>query len=185
MCWPLRVAAADQILPDAPGRFGTVRREDVHTGVDLYCDRGAVVQAMEDGEVVAVEPFTGAWCPGAAASPWWNDTAIVLVQGASGVLGYGEVAPGSSIVQTGDHVRSGDALGRVDVPVLRRFKGRPTVMLHLERYQALPTAQDGSHTLWWRRDTPQPALLLDPTPLLAPLATGAFSLADYTGARFR
>lgn len=177
LCWPLRIPTAERLLPDAPGQFGTVRRHDVHTGVDLYCVPGTLVQAMEDGVVLAVEPFTGAWCPGEDASPWWNDTAIVLVQGASGVLGYGEVTPDSLLVQAGECVCSGQALARIEVPVLKRHKGRPTVMLHLERYaQLYSSVSTGSHTLWWPQGTPQPPLLLDPTPLLLPLSTGQFSL---------
>jgi hypothetical protein len=42
-----------------PGAFAARRRHDVHTGVDLYCSEGEPVLAVEDGDVVNVEPFTG------------------------------------------------------------------------------------------------------------------------------
>ena len=54
--WPLTAAP---LFPDEPGQFGTRRVEDVHTGVDLYCELGTEVRAVEAGEVVALEWFTG------------------------------------------------------------------------------------------------------------------------------
>jgi hypothetical protein len=86
-CWPL--PNVPKLLPDTPGRFGAVRKHDVHTGVDLYCAVSTKVVAVEAGEVVVIEPFTGP----DAASPWWLSTEAVLVEGASGVVVYGEVHP--------------------------------------------------------------------------------------------
>jgi hypothetical protein len=97
--WPL--PNVPKLLPDTPGRFGAVRKHDVHTGVDLYCAVSAKVVAVEAGEVVAIEPFTGP----DAASPWWLSTEAVLVEGASGVVVYGEVHPE---VQVGDQLEAGD-----------------------------------------------------------------------------
>jgi hypothetical protein len=101
--WPL--PNVPKLLPDTPGRFGAVRKHDVHTGVDLYCAVSAKVVAVEAGEVVAIEPFTGP----DAASPWWLSTEAVLVEGASGVVVYGEVHPE---VQVGDQLEAGDRGGR-------------------------------------------------------------------------
>ena len=55
--WPLWCGPAE--LPDEPGRFGTVRKHEVHTGVDLYTYPGMPVLAVEAGVVVAIEKFTG------------------------------------------------------------------------------------------------------------------------------
>jgi murein DD-endopeptidase MepM/ murein hydrolase activator NlpD len=149
-CWPL--ARRELPPPSAPaaGAFGAVRRHDVHTGVDLYAEEDAAALAVEDGVVVAVEDFTG---PG-AGSPWWLDTQAVLVEGASGVVLYGEVHPA---VGVGDVVRRGDVVGRVR-RVLRHDKGRPTAMLHVELH-----ARGTRASAWWRHGEPRPAALLDPT----------------------
>lgn len=149
--WPL----PDRPLAwsDAPGQFGAVRRHDVHTGVDLYCPAGSLVVAVEGGAVVAVEDFTGP----DAGSPWWLPTQAVLVEGASGVVVYGEVAP---LVAPGDRVEAGGPVGAV-LRVLRRDKGRPTAMLHLELM--VPGSRA---TVWWRLGQDWPAPLLDPTPRL-------------------
>lgn len=80
--------------------------------------------AVEEGEVVAVIPFTGPQIK----LDHWLDTDAVLVEGKSGVIIYGELDPS---VQLGQKVRAGDSLGSVK-RVLRHDKGRPTSMLHLE-----------------------------------------------------
>ena len=139
--------------PDAPGRFAAVRRYDMHTGIDLYAPPGTEVVAVERGKVVLVEDFTGP----RAGSPWWHDTQAVLVEGASGVVCYGEMTP---IVKLGAEVERGDLLGHVE-RVLRRDKGRPTSMLHVELYR--PGTRETVH---WDLDEPQPEDLLDPTDLL-------------------
>jgi len=148
--WPLFEGPC--ALPDAPGGFGAVRRHDVHTGVDLYTYPGMPVLAVEDGTVVSVEKFTGP----DAGSPWWNDTQAVLVEGASGVVVYGEMIPLDK-VQVGADVLRGDCLGCVRT-VLRQDKGRPTTMLHLELMR--PGSRE---TVWWQHGEEMPACLLDPT----------------------
>lgn len=137
------------------GAFGTVRRHHVHEGVDLYaCDQDPVV-AMEDGVVVMVGPFTGL----KAGFPWWLDTDVVMVEGAHGVLAYGEILADAWSV--GDRVQAGDRMGRIS-PVLRHDKGRPRFMLHVERY--IPGIRESCGV--WPLNTPRPTGLLDPTPVL-------------------
>ena len=174
--WPL--AGATPLLPDAPGQFGAVRKKDIHTGVDLYCEVGTDVLAVEDGTVVLVEVFTG---PNTTPpSPWWNETHAVLIEGRHGVITYGEIQPS---VRVGDRVRGGQIIGRVASPVLKTFKGRPMVMLHFERM-----APQTRETFWWPLDTPRPAPLLDPTSLLtkvAGLKVQTFDLDEYNGTSFR
>lgn len=131
------------------GAFGVQRKHHIHEGIDLYCSSGAVVRAVERGIVVVVEPFTG---PN-AGSPWWLDTQCVLVEGASGVVVYGEIA---TEVPVGSVVDVGAPLGTV-ARVLRVNKGRPQDMLHLELH-APGTRQCPEWT------TERPATLLDPTP---------------------
>lgn len=151
--WPL--FEGDARLPDALGQFGAVRKYDIHTGVDLYTYPGMPVLAVEKGTVVAIEEFTG---PN-AGSPWWNPTEAILVEGASGVVCYGELAV-SSKLQVGSYVAREGFLGCVKT-VLRKNKGRPMTMLHLELYRPGTRA-----SVWWKHGEPQPSQLLDPTSYL-------------------
>lgn len=142
-------------LPMAPhpGGFGVQRKHHTHEGVDLYVPTGTPVWAVEPGEVVAVLPFTGPH----AGSPWWKDTYAVFVEGPSGVVVYGEVAPH---IKVGAKLLAGMILGVV-TPVLRQDKGRPMCMLHLELHQ--PGSRSAPE---WLVHDERPAVLLDPTPFL-------------------
>ena len=57
----------------------------------------------------------------------------MLVRCENFVFNYGEIIP-SQYVNVGDMVEEGDVLGWV-VPVLKKNKGRPMTMLHLEMYE--------------------------------------------------
>lgn len=140
-------------LPPHPGAFGVKRRNHTHEGVDIYCPVSTPVVSVEAGEVVAVVPFTGPH----AGLPWWLDTWAVFVEGPSGVVVYGEIAPH---IKVGTQVIAGTLLGVV-IPVLRNDKGRPRQMLHLE----LHTAGSRSAPEWLAHED-KPAVLRDPTPYL-------------------
>lgn len=174
--WPLVNVAP--IFPDAPGQFGAVRQYDIHTGMDLYCEVGTQVCAVEWGRVIKVEPFTG---PSAnPPTPWWNDTQAVLISGPNGILVYGEV---QAHVQEGQTVQGGDVIGVVGTPVLKTYKGRPMTMLHFEQMLRGSTA-----TLEWKLGEPQPDVLIDPTHLIMDAAGGqapTFDRATYDGKQFR
>jgi murein DD-endopeptidase MepM/ murein hydrolase activator NlpD len=139
------------------GAFGVKRKFDIHTGIDLYCKEGDGVIAMEDGEIIAIEWFTGE----PVGMPWWNDTKAIGIKGESGVINYGEVIPHEDL-KVGDKVVEGQLLGWV-TPVLKKDKGKvpSTSMLHVELY----TEYDGNWVLW-EVGTPQPNNLLDPTTML-------------------
>jgi hypothetical protein len=132
-----------QILPNinvnlkqipSENRFGAVRKHDIHTGIDIFCLPHSAVTAYEDGVIVNVCQFTGA----SVGSPWWRDTFAVLVEGESGVILYGEIMPHPKLqAWTEDkriEVKQGDILGSV-LQVLKRDKGKPMNMLHLELYE--------------------------------------------------
>lgn len=155
MAWPLRQFSEVPLAPH-PGSFGAVRKYDIHTGVDLYCPEGTEVLAAEPGVVLRIEPFTGT----AAGSPWWHDTMAALIEGASGVLVYGEIEPRPDLVP-GLEVEEGQVLGVVRT-VLRKDKGLPMTMLHFELFEK---GYRGD-TQWWRHGESQPSGLLDPTSLL-------------------
>ena len=181
--WPLR---SSPLLPDAPGRFGAVRRHDVHTGVDLYCEMNTEVLACEEGRVTNIVWFTGQHAPLPDGSPsaWWNDTKAVLVESDRHVIVYGELDPRFLFVEVGDRVHRGQVLGRICIPVLRNNKGRPMVMLHLE------CMSPGSfEPVWWLDAAQRPAELIDPTPFLTEAAKSylgsasvpVFDLSSYRG----
>lgn len=124
-----------------PGGFGTKRKYDVHTGVDLYCEDGDDVYSIEDGVVVDVVEFTGF-----EESPWWEDTWAIVIYGNSGYILYGEILPKLKI---GDHVKEGDLVGTVK-RVLKVDKGKnPPTMLHMELYNEYDTP------VWWKNDKPK------------------------------
>jgi phosphopantothenoylcysteine decarboxylase len=132
--FPLRNCSGIPI-EDHPGSFGIQRKHEQHTGVDLYTEDGETVHAMESGTVVSIEPFTGP----KDNSPWWNDTDCVLIEGASGVICYGEITP-SNWLKVGTHVSRGCSdIGKVK-RVLHEGKERPDIMghkpnmLHIELY---------------------------------------------------
>ena len=117
---------------DHPGSFLCKRKHHTHTGLDLYTKDGASVHAVEAGVVVGREAFTGPQ----DNAPWWNDTDCLLIEGASGVICYGEITPA---VKVGVRVNRGSYIGRVK-QVLKDGKERPdimghsTSMLHMEIY---------------------------------------------------
>lgn len=143
-------------LAGHPGAFGTVRSKHIHEGVDLYGESQEPVYALEAGVVVGRLPFTGP----AAGSPWWAETECLLVEGASGVLNYGEIL---SLVDlgVGDVVQAGQQIGEL-ATVLLEDKGRPRTMLHLERYMH-GTREPLKE---WALGTAQPPGLCDPSVLL-------------------
>ena len=142
-------------LPPHPGAFGVVRKHHTHEGVDLYCVEHEPVFAMESGVVVAIMKFTGPH----AGTPWWHDTFAVAVSGHHGVINYGEINPASNL-EVGAFVSRGQLLGNV-LTVLRKDKGRPRDMLHLELYEP-----DAKISQGWEVGGLKPRGLLDPTELL-------------------
>jgi hypothetical protein len=144
---------------------------------------GTRVVACEPGVVVAVNWFTGKNAPldDGTPSDWWNDTKAILVEGDSGVIVYGEVDPASIFVSVGDKVNAGDVLGEINIPVLKSFKGRPMVMLHIELL-----AHGSRNGPWWMAAELRPEGLLDPTAKLSECAPDCpvFDLARYDGVSF-
>ena len=167
--FPLDTYFNNRFIPVWPhlGGFGAVRKHEIHNGVDIYCENGVKVYAMEDGEVVEVGQFTGE----KVGSPWWNDTEYLIVKGHSGYITYGEIKVASDnimkvrLLKIGMKIKKGDHIGNV-VPVLkegkvrRDIKGHSRFMLHVE----LKTSLD--HTAGWQLNTERPKNLLDPTAYL-------------------
>jgi hypothetical protein len=137
-------------------RFGSVRKHDIHTGVDIYCAEETIVIASEPGEVISVEQFTGR----DVGSPWWNDTWAVVIKTETHYALYGEILPYIFLDKT---IRAGQPIGAV-IPVLKKDKGiNPLTMLHFEMYTETPVA------LEWKLGEPKPTNLIDPTEYLLKL----------------
>lgn len=140
-----------------PGAFGAKRKHDFHTGVDLYCEEGQAIYAVEDGIVVKNDIFTGT----EVGFPWWRTTWAVMIEGESGVVNYGEL---SSELILCDKIKRGDVIGNVKQVLFshkKRFDiiGHNTSMLHVELYK--PNSRD--FALW---ENEKPENILDPTPFL-------------------
>lgn len=136
--------------PIDKGKFGAIRKHDIHTGIDFYCENGDKVYCIEDGVVLKNIPFTGSL----AGSEWWCDTNAVLVKGASGVILYGEL---ESKLECGDNVNEGDIIGVIKT-VLKKDKGNGVAMLHLELYDE---DYSGEGEIW-ELHTEKPNKLKDP-----------------------
>lgn len=172
MKWPL-TNLAPSIPPEGHvGDFAYRRSFYHHPGIDIYCDLYQEVCAIEDGVVVNLEQFTGQDAD--PSSPWWNDTWSIMIEGASGVIGYCELLPNFGFSpdpmlrysNIGVEVKAGDPIG-VIIPVLKKDKGNGTTMLHLEHY----VAGTREHVTWVL-DTPQPPELLNPRHLLNKIIAG-------------
>jgi murein DD-endopeptidase MepM/ murein hydrolase activator NlpD len=143
-----------------PGSFGIKRKNHVHEGVDLYCEKNDSVYAIEAGTVINIMPFTGE----IALSEWWNNTYCVLIEGSSGAFNYGEISPDPNL-KIGDIVEEGQEIGKV-LTVLKEDKGRPMNMLHLELYAhgTLSPIKE------WALHEEKVSHLLNPTDILLELA---------------
>jgi murein DD-endopeptidase MepM/ murein hydrolase activator NlpD len=142
------------ILPDELGSFGYVRKFHTHEGIDLYGEQNESVFAVEDGIVVGIEWFTGEYTN--PKTDWWNNTQGLLVEGESGVVVYGEILINKDI-KIGNQINRGQKVGELET-VLKKDKGRPMTMLHLELYE-----KGIKKTGEWDHGNPKPEGLLDPT----------------------
>jgi hypothetical protein len=140
------------LLPH-PGAFSKKRKFHQHEGIDLYCNDKDEVVSIEDGVVINIKEFTGE----IAGSDWWNNTWCILIEGLSGVYNYGEVIPNEKL-KIGASIKEGDLIGNVTT-VLKKDKGRPMNMLHLELYDK----GTKEPLLGWNNDDVKPIHLLDPT----------------------
>lgn len=140
-----------------PGAFGAVRKHHQHEGIDLYGNEGDAVYAICKGKVVYVGVFTGE----PAGTPWWETTYCVLVANENVVINYGEISEPN--LKVGDTLEEGDLIGHLKT-VLRKDKGRPMTMLHLESY----TQGTDKPIPIWDLGQPKPGVLLNPTQLVLP-----------------
>ena len=156
-------------LSGHPGAFGAVRKHDIHTGVDLYVPEGTAVYALYDGVVVDVSKFTG---PEAnPPCPWWNETySVTVFHKEIGIfLLYGEIYPAIDSNKP-FFIKKGHLLGNV-CKVLKKDKGLPMSMLHIEAYTKLKTKTINDDTVsiihpYWHHNNRCPDGLIDPTPYI-------------------
>ena len=139
---------------NSQGQFGAIRRYDIHTGIDLYCNQFDDVFTIESGEVVNVCHFTGPQ----VGLDWWNNTDAVLIEGKSGVILYGELEP---CVKVGDLVNEGQKIGKI-LRVLKKDKGLPMDMRHLELYEH---GYRGDGEIWKLNES-KPKSLRDPSNII-------------------
>jgi hypothetical protein len=135
--------------------FGAIRKYDIHTGIDLYCNDNDRVYSDVAGIIHKIHPFTGV----IAESPWWNDTYAVQVKYKNIIVLYGEIIPRKNL-KIGQKIKAGQWLGNVKT-VLKKDKGLPMTMLHIEMYN---DKYDGEGVVW-KLGEKQPEYLLDPSML--------------------
>ena len=132
-----------------PGAFAYKRKHHTHEGIDLYTEQNTPVFSMGFGKVIDIFDFTGE----SVQSPWWNQTQAVLIQHGDCYWLYGELKDIN--LQKHQHVYPNTYIGKT-AEVLKRNKGRPTAMLHLEK-RMFPTCE----VINWINE--KPVYLLDPT----------------------
>jgi hypothetical protein len=134
--------------------FAAKRKHDYHTGVDLFCEENDEVYSMYDGIVTNVIEFTGY-----SESPWWNDTLAIMIYHPEiqKTFLYGEIL---TKIKVGRTVKAGQEIGRVKT-VLKKDKGKPMTMLHMECYKGLQ-----NNAVWWYHDKKCPNNLEDITKYL-------------------
>jgi hypothetical protein len=89
--------------------------------------------------------------------PWWNETQAIIITGKSGAILYGEIKVTDGIDE-GDIIEEGFLIGTV-LTVLKKDKGRPMSMLHIELHKP-----ELAGLFCW--ESQKPESLLDPTSLL-------------------
>lgn len=139
-----------------PGCFGFKRKHHYHEGIDFYVPLGHRIYSGWDGQIVSVFQLTGA----AVGSDWWEDSWACMIQSDSYYWMLGELSFETIIVHPGENIRKGQFIGCVG-KVLKKDKGRPQTMLHLQCH-TLNSQQDDWAALW--SDYKQkPNGLIDPT----------------------
>lgn len=136
--------------------FGSSRKGGHNTGIDLICDPHQEVVAVESGRILAVQNFSEK-----KPEPWINMTRVILIEGASGVIAYGNVKEVPGLAE-GEYIDAGELIGTV-MPIYKSKKNKAT-KFKLEWYTK-GTKRRGS----WLSCKPKPNNMLDPTPMLIPL----------------
>ena len=142
-----------------PGSFGSIRKYDIHTGVDIYVENGTGIQPVEDGVIVDIRQFTGK----KVGSSWWEDTWCVSVKGKSGIVCYGEVDLPRGY-KVGDNVYTEDIFSYVKAvlpenKIRKDIRHHNNAMLHLELYRNI---EDGI-CITWNKEEKRSKNLLDPS----------------------
>ena len=140
-----------------PGAFNFKRKNHYHEGVDLYAQNNEPIYNIKDAIIINIHPFTGK----NANSPWWEDTFCVLTKSSTCYFLYGEIIP-NPLLKIGDFIKEGALIGKIKT-VLKKDKGLPMSMLHLECYDINFNISSGfpGNSL-----NSLPQWVLDPTPFL-------------------
>lgn len=148
-CWSLPIGNYH------PAGFGYAKNYNVHTGIDIYVPEHSCVHAVEGGIVIDIFKFTGL----GTSYPNLDPTYAIMIEGASGVVLYGEVEVLKDI-RIGQLIEPGSKIALVKCAIINQ------AMLHLEWY-----AQGTIQPIIWKQNTARPKRLLDPTSNLLTLKT--------------
>ena len=150
-----------------PSGFASKKKYGYHTGVDIICNVNDIVTSVEDGIVTSITNFSRDYTN---KKPWINMTKVILVEGESGLIVYGNIKPKKGL-RVGDLLDIGDEIGKV-MPVYKKHNKTTTAKckLKIEWYKPGTIKR-----LSWRYDGYKPSSLLDPTPMLISLLTNSAS----------
>lgn len=140
-------------IENHPGSFGFIRKNHIHEGLDFYCEKNEPVYSIEEGIIKKIKIFTGE----KVFSPWWNETYCVLIEYKNFIINYGEIIPINNLKE-GMLIKKGELIGKVE-RVLKKDKGRPMDMLHLEMYEK--GVSDSIEI--WSLNKEKPNKLINPT----------------------
>lgn len=127
------------------GSFGSKRKTNYNTGVDLFCPPEVDVCALESGTIVKIII---------------KDTfKIIMIEGYSGVVAYGNVLPEEDLVE-GMEIEKGDVLGTTIPYYVHTKTGEELIIskLHIEYYRHGTRFPE-----FWTFGCEKPKRLLDPT----------------------
>lgn len=127
------------------GSFGSKRKTNYNTGVDIFCPPEIDVYALESGKIVKIII---------------KDTfKIIMVEGYSGVIAYGNVLPEEDLYE-GMEIERGDIIGATIPYYVHTKTGEELIIskLHIEYYRHGTRFPE-----FWAFGCEKPKRLLDPT----------------------
>ena len=124
-----KIDLAIQFKEYPQSKFGVVRKHDIHTGIDIYCEINDEVFSVLDGTIIDIGIFTGE----KVSSPWWNETGYIEINHGYFYILYGEIKVIPEL-KVGDKIEKDTLLGNVQKILKKENTKNPPTMIHLEFY---------------------------------------------------
>jgi hypothetical protein len=132
--------------------FGYSQKNGKHqSGIELYCDEGQEVFAIEESDIIDMFLSTGY----GAETPWFQNTYTLLLEGNSGVINYSCILIDHD-VKFGKTIKEGQLIGRI-----KKLMDISIPSLYIGLYY-----NGVEEPIEWNRGEVKPTELLDPTDML-------------------